>query len=115
MTRKHGALSMELDSPWAAISRGKRFIRDFADMIYVEYSLQVCAQCTSYCDRLNAMLADAQMRGEYLGGFWVRVSENEYFIYVGDAEIEDQHGGRTAPSGAGSNEVEVVPPPVRPS
>lgn len=54
----------------------ERFIRDFADRACKGYSSLVRAQSTTYRDRLNAVLDDAPLRGEYLGVVHVRVSKN---------------------------------------
>lgn len=92
-----------------------RVIRDFTGRVCTGYSLFVRAKSTIYRDLLNAVLADAQMRGEYLDGFLVRVSENGHSVLIGDTESDEQRGGRTLPSAAGGDEAEVFPPRIGPS
>lgn len=67
---------MKLDSDRAATARGDRAIRDFAYMVCKGYSSLVYSQYTSYRDRLNAVLADGQLKGAYLGGLCFFVFKN---------------------------------------
>lgn len=55
------------------------------------------AQATSYRDCLTNVLADAQMRGEYLGGYLVRVSENGLLLHIGVADSGEERGGHRTP------------------
>lgn len=66
-------------------------------------------QSTTYHDYLNAVLANAQMKGEYLSGSRVRVSENGHSIHIGGADSEEECGSCTSSSGADGNEVGVFP------
>lgn len=72
-------------------------------------------QSTSYRDRLNAVLDDGQMKGEYLGGFRVRASENGQSLRIGNDDSGEERGGRTPRSGADGDYFEVFPPPAGPS
>lgn len=72
-------------------------------------------QTASYRDCLIGAHEDAERRGKYFGRFRVRVSENSHSLHVGDADSNEEGEGRTQPSGAGSDIVDVVPPPTGPS
>lgn len=84
MTWSHGVLRTKLDSALAAIAGKEGVIRGFNDWVCKGSSLVVRAQSTSYCDRLNAVHADVQLKEKYLGGFCVRVSENGQSLYISD-------------------------------
>lgn len=58
------------------------------------------------------MLAYAQWKGDYLGGSRVRVSKNRQMLHTGKADSDEVCGGRTPPSDADGNDVEVVPLPA---
>lgn len=79
------------------------------------YSLLVCTQSTSYHDRLNSMLADAQPKCAYLGYFRVRVSEKRQSLHIVDSDSDEERGGHNRPSGVDGDDVEVVLPLVGPS
>lgn len=48
------------------------------------------APSTSGRDHLSAVVADKQMRGECLGRFFVRVSENGHSVHTVDAACENE-------------------------
>lgn len=110
MTRSYAALRMELDFAPTTIARGERVIQNFADSVCKGCSLLVCAHATSHRDDLNVVLTDAQQASEYLGEFRVSVSENGHSLHVGNANNDEERGDRAQPSGADSDDVEVVPP-----
>lgn len=70
-------------------------------------------QYTSYRDRWNAVLADAQLKGGYLGWFHERASKNRHSLHIGDVDSNVKRGGRTPLLGADGDDVEVVPSPGR--
>lgn len=53
------------------------------------YSSLVGAQCTSYRDRVKAVLANALMPDKYLGGFRVIISKNGHLLLIADADSEE--------------------------
>lgn len=76
----------------AAISRGGRGIRDFVERVCRGYSSLLPTQTSSYRDRLNAFLADAQAHEEYIGGYCVRLGERSYTLHVDDADSVEKVG-----------------------
>lgn len=70
-------------------------------------------QCARYRDGLDAVLADAQQSGEYLGGFHVRDSENGHSLHICDADSDEKRKDYI-PSSVADDDVEVVPPPTEP-
>lgn len=99
----------------AAIARGERVIRDFADRVCKRCSSLVSAQSTTHRDRLNAVLTDGQPKDAYLGGFHVKVLENGHALHIVNADSKEERGGRTPPLGADGDDSEVVPPAAEPS
>lgn len=73
-------------------------ICDFAERACTSYSFLLRTTATNYRERLNAMLADAQMQGEYLDGFPVRVSENSHSWQIEDADSDEERGACTPPA-----------------
>lgn len=61
-------LELELSSARAVISRGERVMRGFVELVCTGYCSLLHVQASSYRDQLNAVLADAQKYGEFLGG-----------------------------------------------
>lgn len=64
-------------------------------------------QASSYLDRLNALLRDAQARGEYLGVFRVLIREDVQSLDHGNEESEQKLSGRT-PSDESGDRGDVV-------
>lgn len=50
------------------------------------------AQAGSYRDRQNALLTNAKLRGEYLGGYRVRVGDDGRCLSLGDADSDEKRG-----------------------
>lgn len=115
LTRSHGALRVGLESARADIARGERFIWDFANRVCKGYLPSARAQSASHRDRLNAVLADAQQRGEYRRGFRVRVSETGFRYRYMKPIVRTSVRGHTLPCGANDDDVEVFPPQTGPS
>lgn len=67
LTQRIGALPVEPDTARTTNSQQKRAIRGFSDRVCTGYSSLVRAQSICYRDRLDAVHANAQMCGEYLG------------------------------------------------
>lgn len=61
---------------------------------------------------MNAVLADAQMRGAHLGGFCVRISRDGHSLQIRVADSEENRGGGTQPPNSDGDETEVVPLPT---
>lgn len=66
-------------------------------------------QSTTYRERLNAVLADAQINGKYPGGFCVRVSENGHSLYTDVADSEEERRDPIPPSATDDDYDEVFP------
>lgn len=67
----------------------------------------------SYRDRLNTVLADLQLKGEYPSEFRVTVSEDECSLNTGDDDSDEKRGSHP-PSGADGDHVNVFSPPALP-
>lgn len=67
------------------------------------------AQSTSYRDHLKAMLAYAQLKGEYLDWFRVKDLKNGHTLHIGDVDSDEEWEDCTPISGAAGDEGEVVP------
>lgn len=71
-------------------------------------------ESTSYPDCFNAVPADYQMRGKYLGEFPGQVSENVHSLNISDACSKEERWGRTASPQFSREEVEPFPSPPGP-
>lgn len=69
----------------------------------------VRAQAPNYRDQLNVLLGDAQSRGEYLGGYRIRVVENGHSLHVGDTDSDQEHGSST-PYPQNDGDIVEIPP-----
>lgn len=58
-------------------------------------------QASRYLDRLNAVVVDVQARGEYLGGFRVRVGKDGPSLHHGEDDSNEERGGRSLPPEGG--------------
>lgn len=94
---------------------GEPVIRDVSDRVCKRYLLLVPVPSTSFRDRLNVVLPDAQLKGDYIGGFCVMVSKNGHSLHIGDPDSHEERVGRTPTSAADDDDVEVVPTPAGPS
>lgn len=65
-------------------------------------------ECTSYCIRVNALIADAQMQAEYFSELLAGVSVNAYSLHKNDVNNEEENGGCTTRPGTEGDDVEVV-------
>lgn len=110
-SRNNGTLEVELKAARAAIGRGKRVIHDFAEHTCTRYTTLMRAQSSSYPDRLMAMLGDAEVRGEYLGGFRVCVRKSGDYLQFGVEDSDEERVGRTRlpESNDPRHGVDVVP------
>lgn len=61
------SLEWEWNAARAAMGREEGVMRDFAERVRTGYFLLVCAQAWRYCERLNDVLDDAELRGKCLG------------------------------------------------
>lgn len=86
-------LRLELDSARAAISRKEGVNREFTKKMYTDYTSLMRALASNYCDRLNAVLFDTQIRGEYLGGYEVCVAEDGNSRHPGNVNSDNERGG----------------------
>lgn len=69
-------------------------------------------QAGSYLYRCSALLTDAQLSGEYFGGFLARVRDGRHPLCSPDADGDEERGGRTAPRSGVNESVEVPPSPL---
>lgn len=92
-----GELSSVLASARNAVGRGEGLMHDFAERVCTGYTSLLHTQAASYRDRLNHVLADAQLRCEHLGGYQVRVGECGHSFRLGDADRDEDRGGHTPP------------------
>lgn len=81
----------------ADILRGERVFHDFVERVCTGYTTLLRAQVSSYRDRLNTVLGEAQVRGEYLGCFPVRAWEDGHSLHLGDEDRDKERVGRTSP------------------
>lgn len=63
------------------------------------------AQSTIYRDRLSTVLTDGRMRGDFLGGFCIKVSKNELSLDASNTDSMEERGGCTPLSGADGDNV----------
>lgn len=107
MTRSHGTLRSEFDFARATTNREESVIHDYVQRVRTGYRSLICAETTSYRDLLNAMLTDAQTRGDYIDGFRVRVSENGNLFHIGDTNSDEEQEGRIPTLGANCEDLEL--------
>lgn len=84
--RQYDLLESELSATKVAIGRAEGVLSDFVKRVCTGYTALVCAQASHYPDRLNAVLGDAQSRGEYLGGYRVCVGDDGLSLHVYEAD-----------------------------
>lgn len=90
MTRSNGGLRMELDPARATIARGGLVVRCFAGRVCKRYLSLGRPQSTSCRAHLIVLLADAQLKSEYLDGFRVRVSNTGHSQRIGDVDSDEE-------------------------
>lgn len=78
MTRDHTLLQSQLDTLHVAGRCREDVLRDFVERICTGYSGLMHMHATSCRNLLNAVLAKAQLKGEYVQGCPIRLSENGY-------------------------------------
>lgn len=103
-------LNYDLGAARATVGRGERVTNELAEEVYTGYIPSMRAQASDYRDHLNVLLANAELRGEYLGGYQVRVWDEGHSSHLRDADGIKELGGRT-PTPQGNGKVVVSPPP----
>lgn len=76
----------------AVIVREEWDIGEFAELLSTSYTTLMCAQALVYCNRLNAMLGEANARCVCLGGFCVRDEEDGYLLPFEEEHSNEKHG-----------------------
>lgn len=57
-------------------------MHDLAERVCIGYTFSMRSKESSVRDLLNALLEDAQARGEFLGGFRVRTGKDAHLLHV---------------------------------
>lgn len=110
---KNSRLGLEHGSARAAIGTEKRLFHDFDNHICTSYASSIDAQGSSYHDRLNAALGNAQVCGKFLAVFRVRYGDGGHSLYHGYQVNVEERGGRTLPlDGSDRSDVFVAVPPI---
>lgn len=94
-------------------------LRDFVERVCTGYSALMRTHATSCRSRLNAVLADVQLRGEYVRGYFILVGEDGYSLHIAEAtngeERAIERGDRLSPQNDGDDDIiEVVVTPFNP-
>lgn len=79
-SRECGELCLELGLGLGAVGRRKRPIHDSTKLVCIRYTSLIRRLGASYRTRLNTLLADAQLQGEYLGDYRVCVWEDRHSL-----------------------------------
>lgn len=75
-------LSSRLASALATVGRGESPVQDLAERMCTRYTLSTLTQAASYWVRFHALLADAQLWGEYIGGYRPAIGEGGHFFIL---------------------------------
>lgn len=106
---QYGRSEVTLSAARALIGREQRFMSDFAEWICTGYTSLMCAQASSYGYGQNGFLRDAQLDGEYLGCYCIRVGEYSHLFHVDETDNDEERtGSKPRPQGDGGPEVEFV-------
>lgn len=84
-------------------------MRDLVRRVCTGYIFLLSRKGSNYPDRLNAVIADARERGEYLGGYRVRLGEGDVVLDIGEADSVQERGGST-PRPQDDGEIVEAPP-----
>lgn len=110
---EYNHLKIEQGATGAAIGRGEGVAHGSAKRVCTGYNSVFCAQASSYSNRLNAVLGDAQERGNCVRGSPICVGGDGKLLHLGDEGSGDSLGRRTNPSeGGGRGDVVVPVPPL---
>lgn len=60
----------------------------------------------SYCNRPNALLSDAQLKGEHDGGYRMPVGADGYSLCIGEVTSDEERGNR--PSTPNSVDYDII-------
>lgn len=109
--RESDPLNYDFGYARAVVGRGERDIRDFAEWVCAGYTSSLHDHAGDYRSLMNVMLADAQLRGEYLGSYPVRIGNEGHSVYLEEDDSDEERGGRTPPCEDDSDLVVVLRPP----
>lgn len=115
MFQDHASLRSKLDALPAAERRREDVLRECLERLCTGYSGLMRMHATSYRNRLNALLAVEQSKGEYAGGYRIRVGEDGYSPCIDEATSGELR--RDCPSSQNDDDddvVEVVVPSSNP-
>lgn len=81
---------------------GEGVMLNFAEQVCTKYMSVVRTKASSCHHHLNALLVDAQSRGESFGGYLIRLGEDAHSHDVDEAgSVEGRSGSTSHPQGDG--------------
>lgn len=111
MTCAHVSLRSGLDALHTANERWEGVLRDFLEKVYRGL---MRTHAASYRNWLNVLLSDAQLRGEYVGGYLIRISENCYSLSIDEATSDEVRSDQRSALENGDNDIIEVVPSAKP-
>lgn len=105
ITQDQASHQLHLDALHAAGRRREDVLRDFLMRVCTDYSALMCAHATSYRNGLNAVKADAQLKGKYVGGYRICVDEDIYLLRIDEATGDKERGDCSSPQNDGDDDI----------
>lgn len=82
MNRDHVWLWSEVDALYAAVALVEGVSWDFMERLWTGYSGLMRTHATMYRNQLDAVLSDAQLKGEYFKACNIRVGKEDYWLRI---------------------------------
>lgn len=89
-------------------------MQDFVERVCTGFCEFMHTHVVSYLNRLNDKLVDAQLRGDYVGGYSLRFGEDRYSLPIHEAASDKEGCYRPSPKKEGGSIIEVLDRPSNP-
>lgn len=99
-----------LSSVFCTRLASKEAIQDFLKRVCTTYSGIARTQVASYCNRMNALFADAWLNGKYVSVYSVRLGENGYPLVTDGTTRHEERGDCPSSRSEGDSIIEIVSP-----
>lgn len=110
MTWNYVSLPSEFDALKAVVKRWKGAIQGFAESVRPVCNELMCAQAATNCNWLDAELSESELRGEYVGEYRIRISNEMNSLRFHDMAMDEGRKYPSSQKGGDDDITELIVP-----